>query len=74
MEEILHVEYSCKMLYNDAKKSKCVDTKFCARGHFSEKWLADVMSETASDTEIPMIPKDALEAWAVQCLLFIPDL
>ena len=62
MEEILHVEYSCKMLYNDAKKSKCVDTKFCARGHFSEKWFADEMSETASVTEKPVIPQGALEA------------
>ena len=37
-----------------------------AIGQFSEKWLTDVMSETASDTEIPMTPKDALEAWGVQ--------
>ena len=56
MEEILHVGYMCKMLHNDTKKLKCVDTKFCARGQFSEKWFADKMSKTASDTEKPVIP------------------
>ena len=48
-----------------------MDTKFCARGQFSEKWFADVMSETANGTKMPMIPKDALEVWAVQSLFII---
>ena len=48
-----------------------MDTKFCARGQFNEKWFADEMSETASDTKIPMISKDALEARAVQYMFFI---
>ena len=66
MNEILHVGYTCKMLPNHAIKSKCVDTKFCARGQFSKKWLPDIMSETANGTKMPMIPKEALEAWALQ--------
>ena len=73
MKEILHINYTCKMLPVHEKKSKCVDTKFWARGKFSEKWLARGMSETASDTEKPVILKGALEAWAVQWLLFIQD-
>ena len=48
-----------------------MDTKFCARGQFNEKWFADVMSETATDTKIPMMPKDGLEAWAVQYIFVI---
>ena len=62
------------MLPVHEKKSKCVDTKFWARGKFSEKWFAHEMSETVSDTEKPVILKGALEAWAVQWLLFIQDL
>ena len=73
MEDILHVGYMCKMLYNDAKKLTCVDKKFWVRAQFSEKWVTEVKSETANDTKMPMIPKDALEAWAVQPHFLIPD-
>ena len=32
------------------------------------------MSETDNDTKMPMMPKDAVEAWGVRRLFFIPDI
>ena len=45
-----------------------------AIGKYDEKWFDGFVSKTPNDTKMPMMPKDALEAWAVQPHFLIQDI
>ena len=56
------------------KKFYYIISGTAAIGQFDENWVTWFASKTPNDTKMPMMPKDALEAWAVQSHFLIQDI